>query len=198
MKFETKAVHAGMHVDAETGAIAPPIHLSTTFERDEHGQTPRGFGYIREANPTQARLEEALAAIDSAAAALAFASEMAAATAILQSLPAGSHVLLPNDGYYALRILASDLLPVWGITADLVAMDDADAVRDAIRENTKLLWAETPSNPLMKITDLAALSRLARERGALLVADGTFATPALTRPIEHGADVVLHATTKYL
>jgi cystathionine gamma-synthase len=198
MQFETKAIHAGMHVDEETGAVAPPIHLSTTFERSESGDTPRGYSYVRDANPTQSRLEEALAAIDGAEGALAFASGMAATAALLQALPRGAHVLIPDDSYYAVRIVVSDFFPRWGLSADIVAMDDLDAVRRAIRPETKLVWAETPSNPLMKIVDVAALAELAHASGALLVADGTFATPALQRPIEHGADVVLHSTTKYL
>ena len=198
MRFETIAVHAGMRIDTETGAVAPPIHLSTTFERNVEGETPRGFGYIRESNPTGAQLEEALAAIDSAAAALAFSSGMAAGAALLQALPAGSHVLLPDDSYYAFRELAAEFAGQWGLTFDTVAMEETAAVREAIRENTRLVWIESPSNPLMKLVDIAALAELAHSRGALVVVDGTFATPALQRPISLGADVVLHSTTKYL
>jgi cystathionine gamma-synthase len=198
MKFETLAIHAGGEPDPSTGAIAPPIHLSTTFEHAPDGAALHGFTYIREANPTQARLEESLAAIDSAAAALAFASGMAASAALLQSLPRGAHVLIPDDGYYAVRALAHDYFPRWGLEHDFVAMDDLDAVRAAMRDTTRALWAETPSNPLMKICDLAALAALAHGRGAIFVVDGTFATPALQRPIEHGADAVVHSTTKYL
>jgi cystathionine gamma-synthase len=198
MKFETLAIHAGAEPDPSTGALAPPIHLSTTFEHAPDGTALHGFTYIRDANPTQTRLEESLAAIDSAAAALAFASGMAASAALLQSLPRGAHVLIPDDSYYAVRALARDYFPRWGLEHDLVAMDDAGAVRAAMRGTTRLLWAESPSNPLMKICDLAALAELAHERDAVLVVDGTFATPALQRPIEHGADAVLHSTTKYL
>ncbi|HEX9983311.1 MAG TPA: PLP-dependent transferase [Thermoanaerobaculia bacterium] len=198
MHFETRAIHAGNAIDAETGAVAPPIHLSTTFEQETDASTPRGYGYIREANPTQSRLEEALAAIDSGAAALAFASGMAAGAAVLQSLPAGAHVVLPDDCYYAYRLLAGESFARWGLTYDIVAMENLDAVRAAMRPATRLLWAESPSNPLMKIVDLTALAGIARERGAAFLVDGTFATPALQRPIELGADVVLHSTTKYL
>lgn len=197
MHFDTKAIHAGAHVDVETGAIAPPLHLSTTFERSDAGEASRGFSYIRDGNPTQARLEEALAAIDSAEAALAFGSGMAAGAALLQSLPRGSHVILPDDCYYGYRELAEDSFERWGLTFEVVAMEDLDAVRRALRAEA-LLWAETPSNPLLKVVDLAALAELAHERGARLAVDATFATPALQRPIEHGADVVLHSTTKYL
>jgi cystathionine gamma-synthase len=199
MRFETKAIHSGADVDGETGALAPPIHLSTTFERRAEDGTPaHGFSYIRDGNPTQLRLEEALAAIDTAAHALAFSSGMAAATCVLQSLPAGSHLILPDDGYYGVQALAAEYLPRWGVACDLVAMDDLDAVRAAIRPATRAIWCESPSNPLMTIVDVAALAQIAHDAGALLIADATFATPALQRPIEQGADVVMHSTTKYL
>jgi cystathionine gamma-synthase len=198
MHFETKAIHAGMHVDEETGAIAPPLHLSTTYERSDLGETPRGFSYIRDGNPTQTRLEEALAAIDAGEAALAFGSGMAAGAALLQALPRGAHVLLPDDCYYGYRALAEEHFERWGIAFDVVAMEDLDGVRRAMRDETRVIWTETPSNPLMKIVDIAALATIAHERGAKLIVDGTFATPALQRPLEHGADVVLHSTTKYL
>jgi cystathionine gamma-synthase len=198
MHFETKAIHAGMHVDEETGAIAPPLHLSTTFERSESGETPRGFAYIRDGNPTQVRLEEALAAIDNAAAALAFASGMVAGTTLLQLLPRGSHVLLPDDCYYGYRALAEEYFERWGLSYDLVAMEDLDGVRAAMRAETRLVWAETPSNPLLKVVDIAALGEIAHGGGAKLIVDGTFASPALQRPLDLGADMVLHSTTKYL
>jgi cystathionine gamma-synthase len=198
MHFETKAIHAGSKIDEETGAVAPPLHLSTTFARNDAGEASRGFSYIRDGNPTQARLEEALAVIDSASAALVFGSGMGAAAALLQALPRGAHVLLPDDCYYGVRVLAEESFERWGITFDVVAMEDDAAVRSALRPETQVIWAETPSNPLMKIVDLAALAELAHDRGAKLVVDGTFASPALQRPLELGADVVLHATTKYL
>ena len=198
MRFETKAIHAGAEVDEGTGAVSPPLYLSTTFERDVQGETPRGYSYVRDANPTQHRLEEALAAIDSGEAALAFASGMAAASALLQSLPADAHVLFPDDSYYAIRSIAGEYFPRWGASSDFIAMEDLGGVRSAMRENTRVIWCETPSNPLMKVVDIAALAEIAHARGALLVVDGTFATPALQRPIELGADVVLHSTTKYL
>jgi len=198
MKFETLAVHAGAEPDPTTAALAPPIHLSTTFEHAPDGAMLHGFMYIRDGNPTQSRLEESLAAIDSAAGALAFASGMAASSALLQSLPRGAHVLIPDDGYYAVRALASEYFPRWGVEHDLVAMDDLDAVRAAMRGTTRVLWAESPSNPLMKICDLGALAEIAHAVGAILVVDSTFATPALQRPIELGADAVLHSMTKYL
>ena len=198
MHFETRAIHAGMHVDEETGAVAPPIHLSTTFERSDQGDPSRGYSYVRDGNPTQARLEEALAAIDGAEGALVFGSGMAAGAALLQALPKGAHVLLPDDCYYGYRELAEDYFERWGLSFDVVAMEDLDAVRRAMRAETKVIWAESPSNPLLKVVDLRVLAAIAHERGASLVVDGTFATPALQQPIDLGADVVLHSTTKYL
>ena len=198
MRFETRAIHAGAEIDEATGALAPPLNLSTTFERTADGQTPHGFSYVRDGNPTQSRLEEALASIDSAKAALTFASGMAASSALLQSLSRGSHVVLPSDGYYAVRALAADYFPRWGITHDFVSMSDTSAVRAAMRDDTRVVWCETPSNPLMTIADIRALASVAHERGAMLIVDGTFATPALQRPIELGADIVTHSATKYL
>jgi cystathionine gamma-synthase len=198
MHIDTKLVHSGGQRDEQTGAIAPPIHLSTTFERTEAGEPSHGFSYVRDGNPTQARLEEALADIDSAAAALFFASGMAAGAAVLQALPRGSHILLPDDAYYGYRVLAEDFFSQWGLEWDAVAMEDVDGVRKAMRPETKLVWAESPSNPLMKVADLGALAEAAHSHGAKFLADGTFSTPALQRPIELGADIVLHSTTKYM
>ncbi len=198
MHFETKVIHAGMHIDEETGAVAPPIHLSTTFERSVTGDTPRGFSYIRDGNPTQMRLEEALAAIEGGERAFVFASGMAAGTALMQALPAGAHVILPDDSYYSFRAVAREFFAKWNMTFDILAMEDLDRVRKAMRAETKLLWIESPSNPLMKVADIRALCGIARQGGAMSIVDSTFATPALQRPIELGADLVLQSTTKYL
>ena len=198
MRFETRAVHAGGKPDPATGAVAPPIHLATTFEHGPAAETPLGYIYIRDGNPTQERLEEALAALEGGETALAFASGMAAAAAYLQAQPAGSHVVYPSDVYYGVRALATEFLPRWGMEATAVDTTDVSAVRAALRPNTRVVWAETPSNPLMQVSDLAALARLAHEAGAALAVDGTFATPAVQRPLELGADVVHHSTTKYL
>ncbi len=197
MRFNTLAVHAGHAIDPTTGSVAPPLHLSTTFARDPEGVPSGGHTYIRESNPTQAQLEAALAPLEGGEAALVFASGMAAGIALLQALPPGSHVLLPDDVYYGFRVAGEDYLPHWGIHAEGVAMDDLAALAAAIRPETRLVWIETPSNPLLKVVDIAAVARLAREAGALSVADNTFATPALQQPIALGVDVVLHSTTKY-
>jgi cystathionine gamma-synthase len=198
VRFETLAVHAGAEPDPATGAVAPPIHLSTTFDHGPASEGPHGYHYIREANPTQARLERALAALDGGDSALVFASGMAASAAFLQALPPGSHVVFPDDIYLGNRILARDHFPRWGLTSSTVTMSDLDAVRKALTPATRLLWAESPSNPLMKVADLTGLAELAHAAGAQLLVDGTFATPVLQQPLALGADAVLHSTTKYL
>lgn len=196
-RIETLAVHAGGEPDRDTGAVAPPIHLSTTFQHGPAGERRAGFEYQREDNPTQARLETALAALEGGAAALAFGSGMAAMNGLLESLPSGAHFLYPRDCYAGLRSLAKEFLPERGISADAVDMADLDAVRAALRPETKLIWAETPSNPRLEVADIAALAQIARGHGALLACDNTFATPVLQRPLALGADVVMHSTTKY-
>jgi cystathionine gamma-synthase len=196
-RIETLAVHAGGEPDRDTGAVAPPIHLSTTFQHGPAGERRAGFEYQREDNPTQARLETALAALEGGAAALAFGSGMAAMNGLLESLPSGAHFLYPSDCYAGLRSLAKEFLPERGISASAVDMADLDAVRAALRPETKLIWAETPSNPRLEVADIAALARIAHDHGALLACDNTFATPVLQRPLALGADVVMHSTTKY-
>ena len=196
MRFETLAVHAGRRTDP-TGGVAPPLHLSTTFERDEAGVPVGGHSYIRESHPMNDLLEAALAPLDGGEAALCLASGMAAGAAVLQALPPGGRVILPDDVYYGYRVAAWEFLPSWGLSASFCDMSDLGALERTLKNGASLLWLETPSNPLLAITDLSAASALARGVGALVLVDGTFATPALQRPIEHGADVVLHATTKY-
>lgn len=197
MRFETLAVHAGGEPDKETGALSPPIHLATTFEHGPAGERRAGYEYLREGNPTQDRLEQMLSGLERGEAALAFASGQAAMTAALQSLPGGAEILVPDDCYTGLRVLCGEFLPEKNIVARAVDMGDLAQVRAACNQRTKLLWAETPSNPRLKVADIAGLAAIAHEYGALLACDNTFATPALQQPLTLGADLVMHSTTKY-
>ncbi|MGH8213635.1 MAG: trans-sulfuration enzyme family protein [Rhodanobacteraceae bacterium] len=198
MKFDTLAVHAGAEIDAQTGALAPPLHLATTFEHAPDGGLPHGLLYQRYDNPTQQRLQEALATLEGGEHALFFATGMAAGAAMLQSLPKGAHVLMQDDIYHGYRAMAAEYFPRWGCAFDVVDTANPAAVRAALRENTALLWIESPSNPLLKVIDIAAMAELAHDAGARLMVDGTFATPYLQSPLALGADIVLHSTTKYL
>ncbi|MFN7136707.1 MAG: trans-sulfuration enzyme family protein [Thermomonas sp.] len=193
----TVAVHAGQQPDPATGAVAPPIHLATTFRHGPAGERVAGYEYQREGNPTNDRLREALAALEGGATALTFASGMAAMTTLLESLPAGSRVLFPDDCYSGLRMLFSEFLPERGLRVETVDMGDLDAVRAACAPPLALLWIETPSNPLLKVSDIATLAALGHAAGAQVVVDNTFATPLLQRPLALGADIVMHSTTKY-
>ena len=193
----TVAVHAGQQPDPATGAVAPPIHLATTFRHGPAGERLAGYEYQREGNPTNDRLREALAALEGGATALTFASGMAAMTTLLESLPAGSRVLFPDDCYSGLRMLFTEFLPERGLHVETVDMGDLEAVRAACAAPLALLWIETPSNPLLKVSDIAALAALGHAAGARVVVDNTFATPLLQRPLALGADVVMHSTTKY-
>lgn len=192
-KFDTLAVHAGAEPDPTTGAVAPPLHLSTTFV---HGDAD-GLHYQREGHPTQQRLETALAALEGGERALAFASGMAAVAAVLDTLQRGQHLILPEDCYVGTRGYASDVLPERGVEVTTVDTTDPDAVRAASRNGATLLWVESPSNPRMRISDLAELAKIAHACGARVVCDNTFATPVLQRPLDLGADVAMHSTTKY-
>ena len=193
----TLAVHAGNHADPATGAVAPPIHLATTFRHGPAGERIAGYEYQREGDPTNDRLREALVALEGGATALTFASGMAAMTTLLESLPAGSRVLFPDDCYSGLRMLFSEFLPERGLVVETVDMADLDALRAACATPLAVLWIETPSNPLLKVCDIAALAEIGHAAGALVIADNTFATPLLQRPLALGADIVMHSTTKY-
>jgi cystathionine gamma-synthase len=197
MRLETLAIHAGAEPDSETGAIASPLHLSTTFKHGPAGERVAGYEYQREANPTQDRLEACLAALECGERALAYASGMAAMAGLLESLPNDSHILIPNDCYTGLRYLGAEFLPQRGITSTALDMADLNAVRANLRSNTKLIWVETPSNPMLAVADIAALAEIAHQHDAQLACDNTFATPVLQQPLMLGADVVMHSTTKY-
>lgn len=196
-RIETLAVHAGGEPDEHTGAVSPPIHMATTFRHGPAGERQAGFEYQRESNPTQDRLEAALAALEGGQAGLCFGSGMAAMAAVLESLPPGAQVLIPDDCYTGLRGLCAEFLPQRGVTATAVDMADLGAVRAALGPETRMIWAETPSNPQLCVADIAALAELAHGNDALLVCDNTFATPVLQRPLALGADLVMHSTTKY-
>jgi cystathionine gamma-synthase len=196
MKIETIAVHAGQEVDPATGAVAAPIYLSTTFERDIEGTYSRGFMYSRNDNPNRQTLERGVSLLEAGEAAAAFASGTGAAMSILQALSPGDHVLAHVDAYYGTSRLIREIFVRWGLEADFVDMSDLDAVKKAVRAKTKLVWAETPSNPLLKVVDLAALAEIAHDTGAILVCDNTWA-PVLQRPFDVGTDLILHSTTKY-
>ena len=198
MRLETLCVHAGTEPDPATGAIAPPIHLSTTFERDEDGEFRRGFKYARDLNPTRQALERAMAVVEGGAASLAFGSGQAATSAVFQALRPGDHVILPDSVYYGTPKLVQELFAPWGLAHTTVALDDLAAVRAAVRDNTRVIWVETPSNPLLTITDIAGVAAIARSAGARVVVDNTWATPVGQRPLELGADIAMHASTKYL
>lgn len=197
MRIETLAVHAGHAVDKSTGAVAAPIHLSTTFERDAEGNYPSGYSYGRSANPNRTALESALAALEGGAEAAAFASGLAASSAVLQALAAGDHVIAPQDVYHGMTKLLREVYMRWGLEATFVDMTNLDEVKKAVRAETKLIWTETPSNPLLKITDIAGVAEIAHSAGALCACDNTWA-PVVQRPLDLGCDLVMHSTTKYL
>lgn len=197
--FATRAIHAGQQPDPLTGAIIPPIYQSSTHVQDGIGGFRGGYEYNRAGNPTRSSLETQLAALEGGVSALSFASGLAAEDALLRGiLKPGDHVLLGNDVYGGTHRLLTKVLAPWGVETTTVELGDADAVRAAIRPETKIVWLETPSNPLLKIVDIAKTAELAHAAGAVVVVDNTFASPALQSPLALGADLVVHSTTKYL
>ncbi len=198
--FETRAIHVGQEPDSRTGAVIVPIYQTSTYAQDGVGGTREGdYEYSRTANPTRTALEQALAALESGKHALAFASGMAASDAVLRvALRPGDHLILGNDVYGGTFRLIDKVLTEWGVNYSVASLGDLDEVRSAMRPETKLIWCESPTNPLLGIADIAALAELAHVGGAKLVVDNTFATPYLQTPLELGADIVVHSTTKYL
>ena len=198
--FETLAIHAGQDPDPLTGAVVPPIYQVSTYKQDGVGGLRSGYEYSRTANPTRRALEECLTALEGGAAGFAFASGMAAEDCLLRAACApGDHVLIPDDAYGGTFRLMAGVLAGWGVSHCPVRLSDIRAVREALAERpARVLWAETPTNPLLSIADISALAGLAHDAGALLVVDNTFASPYLQQPLALGADAVVHSTTKYL
>jgi cystathionine gamma-synthase len=197
--FETLAIHAGQEPDATTGAVIAPLYLTSTFAQDGVGGLRGGYEYSRSANPTRTALEACLAALEQGVRGFAFASGLAAEDTLLRTLCApGDHVVIPGDAYGGTFRLFAKVLDRWGLAHTVVDQRDVAAVAAAVQERTKLIWCETPTNPLLAVVDIASLAAVAHEAGALLAVDNTFATPYLQRPLTLGADVVMHSTTKYL
>ncbi|MEP6481499.1 MAG: cystathionine gamma-synthase [Rhodoglobus sp.] len=198
--FSTRAIRAGQDFDPRTGAVVPPVYLTSTFVQDGIGGFRDGYEYTRGGNPTRTSLEQLLASLEGGSHAYSFASGLAAEDTLLRAvLKPGDHVVMGNDVYGGTYRLLNRVLVPWGISLSTVDMSDLDAVRKSLRPDaTKVLWIETPSNPLMKISDISALAEIGHSIGALVVVDNTFASPYLQRPISLGADVVVHSTTKYL
>jgi cystathionine gamma-synthase len=198
--FDTRAIHAGQDFDPTTGAVIPPVYLTSTFVQKGIGQLRNGYEYGRASNPTRTALQDLLASLEGGEYGLSFASGLAAEDALLRAaLKPGDHVVLGNDVYGGTHRLINRIHGAWGITNTVVDMSNLFEVQSALKKgSTKILWIETPSNPLMKISDIAELSDIGHQAGAIVVVDNTFASPALQQPLALGADVVVHSTTKYL
>lgn len=197
-KLETAAVHAGRAIDAATGALVLPIHLSTTYEREPDGTYPRGYAYTTFNNPNRAWLEDAITELEGGAAAVSTSSGMGAIASILSALKPSERVIVSYDLFQGTARLVNDQLRQWGIEADVVDTTQIDQIQAAIRPETRMIWIDTPSNPLMRVTDIARVVEIARGRGIYVVVDSTFATFVLQRPLDLGADVAVYAATKYI
>lgn len=196
--FETRAIHAGYEPDPTTGAVIPPIYATTTYKQDGVGGLRNGYEYSRSANPTRAALEGNLASLEEGSHGFAFASGLAAEDALLRALcKPGDHIVLPDDAYGGTFRLVDKVAQRWGLTYSVFPVADLAALRDQIRPTTKLVWVETPTNPLLTIADIAAIAEIAHASGALLAVDNTFASSYLQQPLTLGADIVVHSTTKY-
>ena len=197
--FETLAIHAGQEPDEGTGAVVVPIYQTSTYAQDGVGGLREGYEYSRTGNPTRAALEECLAALENGRRGLAFASGMAAEDTLMRTvLSPGDHMVIPGDAYGGTFRLVSKVVERWGVSWDAVDQSDPEAVRAAMRPETKVVWTETPTNPLLNITDVETVAQIAHDGGALHVVDNTFASPYLQQPLSLGADVVVHSTTKYV
>ncbi len=197
--FETLAIHAGQEPDPCTGAVVPPIYQTSTYAQDAVGAPRLGYEYSRTANPTRDALQECLAALEGGRRGLTFASGLAAEDTLLRTVcRPGDHVVIPDDAYGGTFRLFAKVAERWGLRWTAAHLSNVDEARRAVRDDTRIVWVETPTNPLLGIADIAALAQVAHERGALLVVDNTFASPYLQQPLLHGADVVVHSTTKYV
>jgi cystathionine gamma-synthase len=197
LRFETRAIHVGQDPEPVYGAVSVPIFQTSTYAQDGVGK-PKAYDYARGGNPTREALQSVLASLEGGTRALCFASGMAAEATLLLLLRPGDHVVLPDDVYGGTYRLLARVLSDWGLTFDTVDMTDPDTLRKAVRQETRLLWVESPSNPLLKVVDIAEAAKIAHQAEARCVVDNTFATPYLQRPLELGADVVVHSVTKYL
>jgi cystathionine gamma-synthase len=197
--FDTLAIHAGQEPDPRTGAVVPPIYQTSTYAQDAVGAPRLGYEYSRTTNPTRDALQDCLASLEGGRAALAFASGLAAEDTLLRTVcRPGDHVVIPDDAYGGTFRLFANVAERWGLTFTPAHLSNVDQARAAFQDNTKLIWVETPTNPLLGIADIAALAQAAHDHGALLVVDNTFASPYLQQPLALGADVVTHSTTKYV
>jgi cystathionine gamma-synthase/cystathionine gamma-lyase len=197
VKFSTRAIHAGQTPDPSTGAIMTPVYLTSTYVQEKPG-THQGFEYSRTGNPTRAALERNLASLEGGSHGLCFASGLAATDAVLKLFKSGDHVLAGDDLYGGTHRIFKQVFEKFGMQFDFVDASDSKKLIESIRDNTRMVWLETPTNPLLKINDISEISKICREKSILLVVDNTFATPCLQQPIELGADIVVHSTTKYL
>jgi cystathionine beta-lyase/cystathionine gamma-synthase len=197
MKFETRAIHVGQDPEPAYGAVTVPIYQTSTFAQESVG-SHKGYEYSRTDNPTRTALQDVLASLEGARHGLAFSSGMAATATLFYLLRPGDHIVIPDDVYGGTYRLLAQVLADWEVAFDAIDLTDVDAVRKAIREETRMMWVETPTNPLLKIVDIEALAAIAHEAGARVVVDNTFATPYLQTPLALGADLVMHSTTKYL
>ncbi|TVP58632.1 MAG: cystathionine gamma-synthase [Nodularia sp. (in: Bacteria)] len=197
MEFETRAIHEGQESDPQTGAVIVPIYLTSTYEQEAIGKH-KGYEYSRTGNPTRTALESSLAAIENGKFGLAFASGLAATTTVLSLLKSGDSIIAGDDLYGGTYRLLEQVVKNWGVTTTYIDIDQIEDLENSIEPNTKLIWIETPTNPLLKIIDIAALAKIARKHNLILVVDNTFASPYFQTPLDLGADIVVHSTTKYL
>lgn len=197
MKFETAAIHFAQEPDPQTGAVCAPVYQTATYQQLGIGKH-RGYEYSRTGNPTRKALEDLLAHLEGGKYGLAFASGLAATTAVFHTLASGDHVVVGDDVYGGTYRLLEKVFKRWGLETTHADVDDIASFRKAIRKSTKVVWIETPTNPLLKLIDIKAVSEIAHDREALLAVDNTFATPYFQRPLELGADIVVHSTTKYI